>query len=234
MKTPSRLFVSPKRLNLRLSVKKVARTSMLDQLDWIVDVVKQFGKNTPKTIIFCDTMYSIASVYNYVLTNLQGQAFYPMHSKKREDCILGIFHSLTHKRYKERLLNSLKYSGTKRVAIATTALCMGVNFPDIGHVVMFGPARSLLDLHQEEGRAGRDGFQSNVVIYYYGQQLSHCEMDARDFLKSRGCYWVARLAPFDANIVPSPPAHSCCLRTNLTNFCFHEYELTKNDVSYDA
>lgn len=49
--------------------------------------------------------------------------------------------------------------------------CMGVNFLDIWYIVNWGPARSLLDQHQEAGRAGRDGLPSHVLIIYHGQQL---------------------------------------------------------------
>lgn len=60
---------------------------------------------------------------------------------------------------------------------------MGVDFPDIGYVVNWGQARTLLDQHQQTGRAGRDGKQSYVVTEYHGQQLAHCDVDAnaRDF-----------------------------------------------------
>ena len=68
---------------------------------------------------------------------------------------------------------------------------MGVNFPDVRYIVNFGPARSFLDFHQQAGRAGRDGNRSDVVVYYYGQQLSHCDEDVRMFLKSTECYRVA-------------------------------------------
>lgn len=59
MKNPVKVFVSPNRVNLRLSVNKVSRKDMLMQLDWVVDMIKEHGKETPKAIIFCDTLYSI-------------------------------------------------------------------------------------------------------------------------------------------------------------------------------
>jgi superfamily II DNA or RNA helicase len=43
-------------------------------------------------------------------------------------------------------------NGSIRVTVATIALSMGVNFPDIRFVVMWGPPRSILDFHQEAGR----------------------------------------------------------------------------------
>ena len=41
MKKPVKLFVSPNRVNLRLSVKKLSRKDMLKQLDWIVDMIRE-------------------------------------------------------------------------------------------------------------------------------------------------------------------------------------------------
>lgn len=97
------------------------------------------------------------------------------------------------------------------MVVASTALSMGVNFPDIRYVVNWGPARSLLDQHQEAGRAGRDGKPSHVlIIYHHGQQLSHCEMEIKEFVKTKDCLRVAAYKPLDASIQPQKPAHSCC------------------------
>lgn len=174
-KSPIRLFVSSNGPNFQLFINKVARTEMLKQLDWLVRMRKEQGIHTPKTIVFCNTMYSIAGVVNYLMMSLGKESFHPTTSKKRADCLIGIFQSLSHKEYKQRFLLSFKNNGQKRVAIATTALSMGVNFPDGRYVVLFGPPRSLLDFHQEARRAGRDGQPSDVVLYSYGQQLSNCE-----------------------------------------------------------
>ena len=213
MKDPVKLFVSPNRCNLRLSINKVGRLDMLKQLDWIVEMIKTNGKETPKIIVFCDTMYSIASVFNYLMMSLGEKAFHPSSSRQPKNCLFGIFQSLSHKEYKDRLLNSFKNNGLKRIAIATTALSMGVNFPDVRYVVMYDPARSLLDFHQEAGRGGRDGLSSDIVLYFYGQQLAHCEEDVRDFLKTSGCYRIASYKTFDPEIASLSPSHDCC------NFC---------------
>jgi superfamily II DNA helicase RecQ len=116
-------------------MEKVSKEKMLEQLDWIIELVKEKGIDTPKIIIFCSTLYAIGSVVNYIMMELNAQAFHPTSSKEMEHCVIGIYHSSTLPQYKERLLNSLKQNGSKRIAVATTALNMGVNFPDIRHVV---------------------------------------------------------------------------------------------------
>jgi superfamily II DNA helicase RecQ len=122
LKDPTKFFVSPNRLNLRFSVIKVPKKQMLSQLDWIVEKIKNEGIATPKTIIFCDTIYSVAHVANYLMMKLGRQAFYPTTSKEREHCLVGIFHSVTQEKYKERIVKSLKGDGSKRIVIATSAL----------------------------------------------------------------------------------------------------------------
>ncbi|CAB4033633.1 mediator of RNA polymerase II transcription subunit 34-like [Paramuricea clavata] len=113
-------------------------------------------------------------------------------------------------KYKERIVKSLKGDGSKRIIIATSALSMGVNFPDIRFIVMFGPPRDILDLHQKAGRAGRDGLSSDILIHYYGQQISHVDEDVREFLKNDDCMRVAAYRIYDQDVVPLLPAHSCC------------------------
>lgn len=73
-------------------------------------------------------------------------------------------------------MESLKGDGRIRVVVASSALSMGVNFPDVRYVINWGPARNLLDQLQEAGRAGRDGIQSHNIIIYHGQQLIHCSL----------------------------------------------------------
>jgi ATP-dependent DNA helicase RecQ len=174
-------------------VHKVARDEMLSELDWLIEIVKEKNIHTPKTIIFCSTLYDIASVVNYMMTKLGAKAFFPSTSKERKDCVLGIYHSSTMIQYKKRVTESLKLNGVKRIVMATTALSMGVNFPDIRFVLMFGPPRSLIDFHQEAGRAGRDNEQSDIILSFYGQQLAHCDEEMYSFLKSTGCLRVAAI-----------------------------------------
>ena len=131
MKDPVTLFVSPNRCNLRLSISKVGRLEMLKQLDWIVGMIKTNGKETSKTIVFCDTMYTALRVFSTTWwCHLEKKLSIQAHHGSQKNCLIAIFQSLSHKEYKDRLLNSFKNNGLKLIANATTALSMGVNFPD--------------------------------------------------------------------------------------------------------
>lgn len=220
MRNPQRVFVSPNRPNLRFTIEKLPKASMVLQLDWIVNLVKENGINTPKIIVFCTTLYAVGSVMNYLIMQLGPNAFYPTTSCERQNCLLGIFHSGTFEKYKEKLLcNFQEPNGPIRVTVATMALSMGVNFPNVRYVVMWGPPRSILDFHQEAGRAGRDNHPADVILYYYGQQITHCDDAMRNFLKCDGCYRKASYATLDSNVQSLVPAHDCCQFCANVRYC---------------
>ena len=49
------ITVSPDRPNIRYTVKLVDKGKEMEQLNWIVNIAKEFGTLMPKTIIFCNT-----------------------------------------------------------------------------------------------------------------------------------------------------------------------------------
>ena len=204
------IYVSPNRLNLRFSVQKVKKEQHLKKLDWLVDLVKKEGINTPKTIVFCNTMNEIAIVVNYLMSQLGKKVFFPNYSSVKDNCLIGIYHSNSWQSSKDRVMEQFKSGGVKRVIIATTALCMGVNFPDVRFIINWGPARSILDQHQEAGRAGRDGKTAHVIVIYHGQQVGHCEQQIKDFVRAKGCFRVAAYKSLDDTIQPLEPPHDCC------------------------
>jgi ATP-dependent DNA helicase RecQ len=53
-----------------------------------------------------------------------------------------------------------------RVLISTSAFGMGINIPDIRHVVHWTPALGIEDYYQQIGRAGRDNKQSHAHLLY--------------------------------------------------------------------
>ena len=108
-------------------------------------------------------MAKIAVILNHLMSQLGKKVFFPNSSPVKDNCLIGIYHSNSWQSSKDRVIEQFKSFGVKRVIIATTALCMGVNFPDVCFIINWGPAWSILDQHQEAGRAGRDGKRAHVV-----------------------------------------------------------------------
>lgn len=85
--------------------------------------------------------------------------------------------------------------GEHRVIVATNALGLGVDIPDIRVVIHAGPPRKLRDYAQESGRAGRDGLPSEAIIVCSPTQQSNpikswidpMTVDIPAFVGSEGC-----------------------------------------------
>ena len=205
------ITLSPERSNIKFTVIKVKREQYHSNFEWIAQMIKTQGLETPKTIIFCNTMTNVASMVGNLLAMLGNALYVPGKAQLPENKVVGIFHSLTLPKYKKRVMDSFKSdSGFVRVVIATSALSMGVNFPEVKYVVHYGPARSLVDHIQEAGRAGRNGEKADDITIYYGQQLATCEKAVKDFVKTDGCLRKGIFMPFDPDVESVTPMHECC------------------------
>ena len=59
-----------------------------------------------------------------------------------------------------------------RVIVATSAFGMGIDKPDVRHVLHWGPSPTLESYYQEAGRAGRDGRTSQCLILWRPEDLA--------------------------------------------------------------
>lgn len=167
---------SPNRRNIRLGLKHISGDS-LDCLDWIVNVVKLKGLSMSPVIIYGRTLKNVARLFSYLKTELGECAWVGKDPERRaENLLIGMFHSKTLEDNKKRVISSLSGEGNCRVVVATTALGMGLNFPKISHVVLYGVPNNLEGIVQEIGRAGRDGSHSHAVVYSVKQ---HTKVDEK-------------------------------------------------------
>ncbi|XP_057310479.1 probable ATP-dependent DNA helicase RecS [Hydractinia symbiolongicarpus] len=73
---------------------------------------------------------------------------------------------------KEDILEELKSLNSRiRVVFATTAFGMGVNVPQVTNIIHISPPSKLESYIQEIGRAGRNGAQSNAILYYNNSDI---------------------------------------------------------------
>jgi len=62
--------------------------------------------------------------------------------------------------------NATPQPNSLTVMIATEAFGCGIDVPDVRHVIIAGGSRSILDLWQQGGRAGRDGKRALVTVLF--------------------------------------------------------------------
>uniref|UniRef100_A0A8C6WUB5 DNA 3'-5' helicase n=1 Tax=Neogobius melanostomus TaxID=47308 RepID=A0A8C6WUB5_9GOBI len=168
------LIESPNRSNIRLGLTHI-RGPHLDCMDWIVQEVKEMGITMSPVLIYCRTIKEVGRVFCYLKAELDEDS---------DNMIIRMFHSKTLPQNKTRVLSSLSGEGNCKVVVATTALGMGLNFPNISHVVMYGVPEDIEAIVQEIGRAGRNGEQSHAVIYCI-KQYTKVDQVVKELLNSK-------------------------------------------------
>ena len=156
----------------------------VSHLKWITDKVAEKGKESPQTIVFCNTFNDLSTILSYLLLVLKEKAFTDDHNGKRTS-LLGVYHAKSWESQKVSIEEDCKSDGLKRVVIATGALGMGINFPRERYVVQYGPPKSIVDLMQQAGRGGRSGSQAHCVTYFTKRQLSRCGKDVKSVTQDK-------------------------------------------------
>ncbi|XP_028404069.1 putative ATP-dependent DNA helicase Q1 [Dendronephthya gigantea] len=126
----------------------------------------------------------------------------------------AMYHAKTPQRIKDLVLTDfLEPSGTIRLVIATSALGMGVNIPNIRRIVNYGIPKDMESYVQGVGRGGRDGKDVIAIMYYKPYHLCHVDKVMRSFVKNQlECRRSCILDFFSENNKNKTSAHShkCC------------------------
>lgn len=220
LENATEVSISPNRTNIRLGLKTVSSNG-LDCLDWLVKELKALGPSMSHTIIYCQTLKAVGKVFCYLKAELGEDCWVnrdPEH--KAENSLIGIFHSQTLPHNKARVLNSFGGDGVCRVVVATTALGMGLNFPQVSHVIMYGVPEDVEAILQEVGRAGRDGSFAHAIIYRVKTQTRTDEVVKTLLEKSsNSCFRKALFAHFEHCTESVKPGHLCCTYCHSVCIC---------------
>lgn len=174
MKNVLTVTAPPEKRNIHMAASSVPNDEEIEAtFAWLIEELKTKGKDTPKTLIYCRSINSCGEIYGM---------FDDMLSDTKN---IAMYHSKTPDGVKHKILENFSpEDGHVRVVIATTALGMGVNIPNIECVCHYGIPDSIEDYVQEIGRAGRDGRSVHGIIYYKSYHLAHCEEAMRMFVKN--------------------------------------------------
>ncbi|MBP9667701.1 RecQ family ATP-dependent DNA helicase [Candidatus Saccharibacteria bacterium] len=87
---------------------------------------------------------------------------------RKNNLEVELYHSKLESKQKMQIQN--RFTGTEKpennILISTSAFGMGIDIPNIRHVIHLSPSLSVTDYTQQIGRAGRDGFQSYAHLLY--------------------------------------------------------------------
>ena len=220
LKNCKSIIANPDRKNI--FYKKVFRDGQdVDAIPSILEPIAmgllQKKIDYPLTIVyiplkFCGFAYKL---FEYVLGTEQ---YFPLGSDKiPENRLFAQFHAPQTSQMKDDILKQL-CSGRSivRVIFATVALGMGVDIPNIRHIVHIGPPTTVKAYMQETGRAGRDGNPSWACLYYNNRDIAKNRVgmqdDMRHFCSSNNqCLRKLMLKSMDyEQDILIKPLHVCC------------------------
>lgn len=124
-----------------------------------------------------------------------------------------MYYSQTPQSLKDTVTTSFEGDIFTRVAIASSSLSMGVDFPNVKYVIHFGPSKSLSSQLQEAGRAGYDGSEAFNIIMYLPKHIRNCERQVKHAINSgeKSCVRQALLSHFDKDIKPNHMTSIACM-----------------------
>ena len=149
-----KLCFPPHKPNIKYSVHKLSMEGTLaDHFEWLLHIIRDEGQHMPKMLVFFHRLSNLVHTYEYLDANLgpAGHVGDPPHSDVTH--IFEMYHMKTDDSVKESVLSQFsKEGGHMRVVLASSSFSMGLNIPDITHIVHFGPAMDLDDFLQETAR----------------------------------------------------------------------------------
>ena len=166
MQTPQIIGLPPNRDNIKYVVNSRIKTKKLVHL--LCSELQTARVSMPKTALFCTTIKQVANIYTLIKRAMGPNITEPPGKVNvLRFRLVDMFTAGSTPFMRERILEEFcKYSTKLRLIIATSAFGLGVDCPDIKRIISWGPPPTLEDLLQQSGRAGRDGSQSEGILYF--------------------------------------------------------------------
>ena len=143
--------------------------------------------NYPLTIIYLPLKWCGYAFKLFVSVLAENSYFPPSNEIRPEDCLFAQFHAPQTDLMKDEILKQLTSATNNckiRVVFATVAIGIGVNMPEVRHVIHLDVPRTLEAYYQEIGRAGRDNKPAKATLYYNGSDIASNKPGMTDEMRS--------------------------------------------------
>ena len=209
---PYEISEDPNRPNISYAVEKMDGT-ITDQFLFLVNELKEHGKHTIRTIIYCQTIKQCSVIFNVLNVQL-GPKIFCDGSTEPQMRLCEMMHSCSP----ESVNQFSDAHGHLRVLIATTAYGMGVNSKNVTRVIHFGPSKSIEAYMQESGRCGSNGEPSKAVLLFNGITIRASDTDMKQYIRSTTCHRQVLLQHFHSTLrFKEQRGHMCC------DICAHQW-----------
>ncbi|KAL6516416.1 hypothetical protein OROGR_019721 [Orobanche gracilis] len=162
MQCPRITIGSFDRQNLFYIVKSFDRCNGF--LNELVTEISACVDQRASTIIYCTTVKDVEEICK---------------SLKQARIEAGMYHGQMSNKAREAFHRSF-IRDEFYVMVATIAFGMGIDKPNIRHVIHYGCPKSLESYYQESGRCGRDGIPSFCQLYYTRSDFAKAEFYCAD------------------------------------------------------
>lgn len=163
MQKPEIIYIPPAKDNILYTVIDKP-SAVSDFFQPIVEKLK-VERNMGRVIIFCKTYNNVIMIYQYFkealgeyYTEPKGSVNYVINR------VVDVYTHCTHETVKNKIITQFTKQSPLRVVIATIAFGMGIDCPDVRHIIHWGVPADAEMYIQESGRAGRDGKISCATI----------------------------------------------------------------------
>ena len=236
-----KLVVDPNKDNIKYWVFETTRTrgDIGKDFDWLVDLLRREGTETPRMIIFFRKIDHIADVFEYLETSLGEAAFAKQSGNQMNERIFEMYQLKTDEEVKESISASYQDSeGSIRIVLCSTSFSMGLDVKGVNTVVHYGACNDIDDYLQESGRARRQpDEQCHAIVMKYKQCLGskYITQDMKDFVTTKSCrrnllrIKLQSLVIITAVTIVQPSAHACVhvkvfIRVSATKGAFRMHQ----------
>ena len=223
---------SPDRANVRYSVVSASR-DLEKSFSWLIQQLHTLRLQTPKVVVFCRSLSTCSALYKLFLVRLDRDSCEPVESLSCiSNRLFAMFHSKVDEEDKVQILESMSsHDGKCRVLFSTIAFGMGIDIPNIRTVIHYGPSTDIDDYFQESGRCGKDGIQSQAILYVYpGCLYGHVSPAMKQYCNnSQVCRRRLLLQSFvggDEKATDLPDKQDCCDICASNSQCTKKNECT--------
>lgn len=156
LKTAHKIVYYPRRTNLKLTSRPLRNN---------YDLLQDIREIPCSTFIYCTTIKKVEEIAEEL--------------GKFSSEPIGFFHGQLSPATKKHQQDSF-INGSVRVMLATSAFGMGIDKPDIRHVIERDLSSSVEAMTQQLGRASRDGKEARCVTYYSDDSVKTQEFFLRN------------------------------------------------------
>ena len=192
--------------------------SYLDILQSIIDDLCTHGEKCDRHIVFCRTYDDAMNMFQSTVLALDKQGcLYAINKEGKRSLMCDKFDACTAESTKAHIIEDFTDpEGIIRVVFATVAFAMGLDSPNIRHIIHWGPPTDAEMYVQETGRAGRDGKFSKATLYFNHRDISvssHIESSMRAYCENSSlCRRYLLMSQFEQSPHLEHPKflHMCC------------------------